>query len=147
MIHCDHKSRPPHAHVLDKAIDRHCLHGRTSGSIAPDLHFAVCLDCTQRAWEIGEHLRMFERTVESLKYSQAPRCKMAVRPVERPSNLVNYFSEGRCVRGPALSAGSACREKAFLKKAESRCLLAPLACFVSFKWPRPQCQPTMATCQ
>ena len=63
MIHCDHQPRALYDHLSDEAIDRHCIDG-TTGSVTDDAHMSTCLECTQRAWETSEFLRILDRAVE-----------------------------------------------------------------------------------
>ncbi len=65
VIQSDHKSRSFYDHLPEVAIERYCTNG-TTGSVVDDSHLALCLDCTQRGWEMRDFLESIDRAVESL---------------------------------------------------------------------------------
>jgi len=65
VIQSDRKPRSFYDHLPEEAVERYCTNGHT-GSVIDDSHLALCLDCTQRVWEMSDFLESIDRAVESL---------------------------------------------------------------------------------
>ena len=74
VIQSDQKSRALYDHLPEEAIERHCTNGST-GSVVDDTHLALCLECTERVWEMRDFLESIDRAVESLMSGSATSAK------------------------------------------------------------------------